>query len=62
MAEALFAWCFERLTYYKAPGWVRFLDDIPVTGTQKIQKHAMFAPGEAATDSAHDFRDRKKRG
>ncbi|MCW8842963.1 MAG: AMP-binding protein, partial [Rhodobacteraceae bacterium] len=45
LAEELFAWCFKRLTYYKAPGWIRFVDEIPVTGTQKIQKHAMFAEG-----------------
>lgn len=61
LAENLFNWCFERLTYYKAPGWIRFVDDIPVTGTQKIQKHAMFEEGEDPTDGAFDFRDRKKR-
>ncbi|SHK25038.1 crotonobetaine/carnitine-CoA ligase [Shimia gijangensis] len=61
LAENLFNWCFERLTYYKAPGWIRFVDDIPVTGTQKIQKHAMFAEGEDPTNGAFDFRDRKKR-
>ena len=60
-AEALFAHVFERLAYYKAPGWLRFFDDLPVTGTQKIQKHALFAEGEAPTDRALDFRGRKKR-
>jgi crotonobetaine/carnitine-CoA ligase len=61
-AEELFDWCFKRLAYYKAPGWVRFVAEIPVTGTQKIQKHAMFAEGENPTDGAYDFRPRKKRG
>lgn len=61
LAEELFNWCFERLTYYKAPGWIRFVDEIPVTGTQKIQKHSMFAASEDPTDNAFDFRNRKKR-
>ncbi|MBR9841958.1 MAG: ATP-dependent acyl-CoA ligase [Rhodobacteraceae bacterium] len=62
LAEELFAWCFKRLTYYKAPGWIRFVEEIPVTGTQKIQKHAMFGEGEDPTTGAFDFRPRKKRG
>ncbi|WP_127112101.1 AMP-binding protein [Shimia sediminis] len=61
LAEELFAWCFERLAYYKAPGWLRFVEDIPVTGTQKIQKHVMFAEGQDPTEGAYDFRHQKKR-
>ncbi len=60
-ALALFEWCFARLSYYKAPGWIRFLEDIPVTGTQKIQKHALFGTDENPTSAAHDFRNLKKR-
>lgn len=62
MAEELFDWCFERLAYYKAPGWVVFVDEVPVTGTQKVQKHAIFDPDEDPMVRAIDFRDRKKRG
>lgn len=62
LAQDLFDWCFERLAYYKAPGWIRFVEDIPVTGTQKIQKHAMFAENEDPTSGAYDFRNLKKRG
>jgi len=63
-AERLFAWCFERLAYYKAPGWLLFLDALPTTGTQKVQKQQIFATGEdpRARPDAHDFRPRKKRG
>jgi crotonobetaine/carnitine-CoA ligase len=43
-AEALFGFCNERLAYYKAPGWIWFAESLPVTGTQKIQKHTIF-PG-----------------
>lgn len=30
--------CLGRLAYYKAPGYVAFLDALPVTATQKIQR------------------------
>jgi crotonobetaine/carnitine-CoA ligase len=62
LAEELFQWSFKRLAYYKAPGWIRFVDEIPVTGTQKIQKHALFGEGQDPTEGAMDFRARKKRG
>jgi crotonobetaine/carnitine-CoA ligase len=35
----------ERLAYYKAPGWVHIVQSLPTTGTQKIQKHAVYPPG-----------------
>ncbi len=41
-ALSLFQFCFERLAYYKAPGWIWFADSLPTTGTQKIQKHTIF--------------------
>lgn len=44
-AELLFRHCYERLAYYKAPGWILFTDSLPTTGTQKIQKHRLFEPG-----------------
>ncbi|SFK60847.1 AMP-binding protein [Shimia haliotis] len=60
-AKELFDHCFARMTYYKAPGWLRFVPEVPVTGTQKVQKHAMFAEGEDPTEKAYDFRSLKKR-
>ena len=63
-AEAIFAYCNERLAYYKAPGWVWFASELPTTGTQKIQKHTIF-PGLADPRGAPgmiDLRDRKRRG
>ncbi len=63
MAERLFAYCRERLAYYKAPGWIWFASELPTTGTQKIQKHTIF-PGLAdprAADGMIDLRDRKRR-
>jgi len=63
-ARHIFDYAFERLTYYKAPGWIVFVDELPVTGTQKIQKHKIFGDGQDPTklETAYDFRTLKKRG
>jgi acyl-CoA synthetase (AMP-forming)/AMP-acid ligase II len=45
MADVLFRHCSERLAYYKAPGWIHIVPSLPTTGTQKIQKHAIYPPG-----------------
>ncbi len=44
-AQQLFEYCLTNMAYYKAPGWIWFTDQIPTTGTQKIQKHLIFQPG-----------------
>jgi acyl-coenzyme A synthetase/AMP-(fatty) acid ligase len=64
LAEALFQHCNARLAYFKAPGWMLFLDRLPTTGTQKVQKTLIFAPGEDPRVRAGivDLRARKKRG
>lgn len=46
LAEALVAHALERLAYFKAPGWILFLDSLPLTATQKLQKSRIFAAGE----------------
>ena len=63
LAEALFEHCNARLAYFKAPGWVLFLDRLPTTGTQKVQKTQIFAPGEdpRARPGILDLRARKRR-
>jgi crotonobetaine/carnitine-CoA ligase len=45
LVRKLFEYCNARLAYYKAPGWIYFVDEIPTTGTQKVQKHQIFAAG-----------------
>ena len=42
-AEDIARACAERLAYYKAPGYVAFVDAMPVTPTQKIQRGAIKA-------------------
>jgi acyl-CoA synthetase (AMP-forming)/AMP-acid ligase II len=64
LAERLAEWCAERLAYYKAPGWVLFVEALPTTGTQKVQKTRIFAAGEdpRRRPGAVDLRERKRRG
>ena len=53
-------WCLERLAYFKAPGHVAFLDALPTTATNKVQKAKLADFAVKAADS-FDLRDRKKR-
>jgi crotonobetaine/carnitine-CoA ligase len=63
LAERIFAWCLERLAYFKAPGWVLFVPSLPTTGTQKVQKSQIFPKGEdpRRRHGAIDLRERKRR-
>jgi crotonobetaine/carnitine-CoA ligase len=64
LAENVFAFANARLAYYKPPGWILFLDRLPTTGTQKVQKTQIFPSGDdpRARPGAFDFRMRKRRG
>ena len=45
-ADALIAWCGERLAAYKRPREIRFLDALPRTANGKVQrKRLAAAPG-----------------
>lgn len=63
LAGRLVDWCLEKLAYFKAPGWVLFLDRLPTTGTQKVQKTQIFPRGEdpRARAGCIDLRERKKK-
>ncbi len=52
-----------RLAYHKLPGWIVFVDALPRTSTQKIQKGLIFPGGSdpRAHPAAHDLRGFKKR-
>jgi crotonobetaine/carnitine-CoA ligase len=64
LADRLVDWCLERLAYFKAPGWILFLDRLPTTGTQKVQKAQIFPRGDDPRRRAGviDRRQRKRRG
>ena len=63
LAERLCDFCLERLAYFKAPGWVLFVESLPTTGTQKVQKAQIFLRGEdpRRRSGVLDLRERKKR-
>jgi acyl-CoA synthetase (AMP-forming)/AMP-acid ligase II len=45
LAQGIVDYCNQQLAYYKAPGWMLFLDRMPLTATEKINKAQIFATG-----------------
>ncbi len=41
LAHDITRFCLEQLAYYKAPGYIAFVPDLPLTSTNKIQRGAM---------------------
>ncbi|BCH35774.1 ATP-dependent acyl-CoA ligase [Mesorhizobium sp. L-8-10] len=63
-AHAIFEAARTKLAYFKLPGWILFLDNLPVTGTQKVQKHLIFPEGFTESErrsGLFDLREGKKR-
>jgi crotonobetaine/carnitine-CoA ligase len=62
LAKDIFAWCHERMAYFKAPGWILFVDSLPMGTSAKVQKIHIFPPGvdPRATPGAIDLRKSKK--
>ena len=62
-AEALFNHARRKLAYFKAPGYILFMDDLPVTGTQKVVKHKIFDPAidPRKLTGVYNFTSLKKR-
>lgn len=63
LVQGIHAHCSEGLAYYKTPGWMLVVDHLPTTGTQKVQKHALFQHGTdpRSVEGIHDLRALKKR-
>jgi len=63
-AQAVVSWCLSRLAYYKAPGYVAFVDALPLTSTNKVQRGELrgLAHALAADPATIDTRFMKKRG
>lgn len=61
LARDITAWCVERLAYYKAPGFIAFVAELPLTSTQKIQRGELRRLVASLTATAHDTRDLKRR-
>jgi len=62
-AGQIVAACQGRIAPYKWPGWVVFVDSLPMTSTQKIQKSLIFPKGQDPRrhPCSFDMRDMKTR-
>ena len=63
LAQEITAWCLTQLAYYKAPGYIAFVEALPVTATQKIQRAALKSLAATLLDdpATADTRQMKKR-
>jgi len=63
LAREIVSYALARLAYYKAPGLVAFVEALPLTSTQKIQRGALKEQVTSLLDGAGviDTRDMKKR-
>jgi acyl-CoA synthetase (AMP-forming)/AMP-acid ligase II len=62
-ARAIAQWALAEMAYYKIPGWIAFVDALPVTATQKIQRGELRALAERTLHKpgCHDLRSMKMR-
>ena len=62
-AESIFEFSMEQLAYFKAPGWILFVDSLPRTASEKVQK-AVLVPAHqipGLIPGVIDMRKRKSR-
>ncbi len=62
-ARVLVDHCLQRLSYFKAPGYVAFVDELPLTASQKVSRGEVKTAARAclARSACYDLRDAKKR-
>ncbi len=62
-AQQIARWALEQMAYYKVPGHIAFVDALPLTPTQKIQRATLklMAADLLATGKAFDVTHLKKR-
>lgn len=62
-ARRVFDFCAGRLAYYKLPAWIAYVDALPMTSTNKIQKHALLGADKdpASWPGIFDLRSEKSR-
>jgi acyl-coenzyme A synthetase/AMP-(fatty) acid ligase len=63
LAIEIVKWSLDQIAYYKVPGYIAFVDDLPVTSTQKIQRADLKSRAAALRDhgATTDTRQLKKR-
>lgn len=62
-AMALVNWMMERAAYFKAPGWVAYVQALPTTATQKLDRASLksFALNLLGSGACFDTRSLKRR-
>jgi acyl-coenzyme A synthetase/AMP-(fatty) acid ligase len=63
LADNIVGFCLTRLAYYKAPGYVAFVAEVPLTSTQKIQRAGLkeLVAASLGSPTCNDTRTMKKR-
>ncbi|WP_428487536.1 AMP-binding protein [Rhodopila sp.] len=61
LAHEIASWCVDRLAYYKAPGFIAFVPELPLTSTQKIQRGELKRLVASLAGTAYDTRSLKRR-
>jgi len=63
LATEIVGWCLGQLAYYKAPGYVAFVEALPLTSTQKIQRRELKELADRLVEdpATVDTRSMKKR-
>ena len=63
VAASIVEWALARLAYYKVPGYVAFVEGVPLTASNKIQRGELKAVAQALPGQLHciDMRASKKR-
>jgi len=41
LAQQITDWALQQMAYYKVPGHIAFVDSLPLTPTQKIQRKTL---------------------
>lgn len=62
-AAQIAEWALDQIAYYKVPGYIAFVDELPLTPTQKIQRATLKSLAAELLESgkAHDLTRLKKR-
>ncbi|WP_417410769.1 AMP-binding protein [Hoeflea sp.] len=62
LADRIFAHCAAHLAYFKVPGYIAFVDALPTTSTQKVQKASLkpLADDPFSAALCFDLRNRKQ--
>ena len=62
-AEDIVRWSLEQMAYYKVPGWIAFVTELPRTPTEKILRAALktLVAEKMSGGEFHDMRSFKKR-